>query len=93
MPNDKHVDGTLYHIKVEGNLDPKWAGWFEGFLLTLQEDGDTLLHGAVADQAALHGVLDRLNGLGLTLLLVVQIDHLHAGTRCPLCGQSIALMP
>ena len=90
MSDEKNVEGHIYHIRVKGNLDPKWADWFEGFLLTSQDDGETMLHGRVADQAALHGVLDRLNGLGLHLLLVAQVDHLHAGQRCPLCGQPIA---
>lgn len=90
MPDEKNIEGNMYHIRVKGNLDPKWADWFEGFLLTAQDDGEALLHGTVADQAALHGVLDRINGLGLPLILVAQVDYLHAGRRCPLCGQIIA---
>ncbi|KPV54254.1 hypothetical protein SE17_04835 [Kouleothrix aurantiaca] len=90
MPDEKHIEGSMYHIRVKGNLDSKWADWFEGFVLTSQDDGETVLRGTVADQAALHGVLDRLNGLGLPLLLVALLDQLHAGRRCPLCGQPIA---
>lgn len=90
MPDEKQIEGNMYHIRVKGNLDAKWADWFEGFLLTWLDDGETLLHGRAADQAALHGVLDRLNSLGLPLLLVAQVDHFQAGKRCPLCGQPIA---
>jgi hypothetical protein len=34
------------------------------------QDGDTLLHGAIPDQAALHGVLAQVEALGLELLEV-----------------------
>lgn len=73
MPGEKDIKGTLYHIRVKGSLDPKWVDWFDGFVLTPQDDGGTLLSGRVADQAALHGVLGKINRLGLTLLLVVQV--------------------
>ncbi|MBZ0283402.1 MAG: hypothetical protein K8L97_21890 [Anaerolineae bacterium] len=90
MPDEKHIEGTMYRIRVKGNLDSKWADCFEGFTLTSQDDGETVLRGTVVDQAALHSVLNRLNGLGLPLLLVAQVDQLHAGRRCPVCGQPIA---
>ncbi len=89
MADDKNTKEAVYHIRVKGNLDPKWADWFEGFLLTPQEEDETLLHGTVADQAALHGVLGKVNGLGLTLLLAVQVDQLKTSKRCPLCGQTL----
>ena len=87
MSNEKVIEGTLYFIKVKGNLDPKWANWFEGFVLASHGDGETLLSGRVADQAALHGILDRINNLGLSLVLVTQIDHPYSAMRCPMCGQ------
>ena len=73
MPGEKDIKGTLYHIRVKGSLHPKWVDWFDGFVLTPQDDGETLLSGRVADQAALHGVLGKINRLGLILLLVVQV--------------------
>ena len=57
----KELEGTRYHIRVKGNLDPQWAGWFEGFDLTPCNDHETLLSGRVADQAALHGILSKIN--------------------------------
>jgi hypothetical protein len=44
--------------------------WFEGLTLTLEKDGDTLLTGPVVDQAALHGLLNKVRDLGLPLLAV-----------------------
>jgi len=84
MSNEKDIGGTLYYFKVKGNLDPKWADWFEGLVLTSTGGGETLLSGKVADQAVLHGILNKVNRLGLFLILVAQVDD---GTHCPLCGQ------
>jgi polyketide cyclase/dehydrase/lipid transport protein len=60
-----------YQIRVKGQLDPRWATVvFAGFTLAHTPDGDTLLTGAVADQAALHGVLARCRDLGITLISI-----------------------
>ena len=91
MSHKKNIEGTLYRIKVKGNLDPKWADWFEGFDLVWCGDGETLLSGRVEDQAALHGILNKINNLGLSLILVAQADPPYIGTCCPLCGQYIGL--
>ena len=80
-------ESTNYHIRVKGHLDPKWADWFEGFVMTSRSDGETLLSGAVVDQAALHGVLNKINGLGLPLLLVAQIDCPCTSKNCTRRGQ------
>jgi hypothetical protein len=81
--NKQHI----YHIRVAGELDEKWADWFEGFVMASRENGETLLSGAVVDQAALHGVLDRIHSLGLPLLLVVQTDCPCSKKNCPRRGQ------
>jgi hypothetical protein len=65
---------TNYPLRMKGALDDKWADWFEGFVMTSRGDGETLLSGGVEDQAALHSVLDKVHGLGLPLLLVVQAE-------------------
>ena len=59
-----------YQIRVKGLLDKKWSEWFGGFLVTPQENGETLLLGKVADQAELFGILAKINNLGLPLLLL-----------------------
>jgi hypothetical protein len=60
----------VYEIRVRGNLEPKWSDWFDGFAITPVADDETVLVGAVADQAALHGVLHKIRDLGLPLLSV-----------------------
>jgi hypothetical protein len=83
----KEVEKTQYYIKVKGNLDGKWADWFDGFALTSYGNHETLLSGKVTDQAALHGILSKINNLGLSLILVAQIDHPYMNKYCPICGR------
>ena len=60
---DQYKPG-FYEIRIKGHLDDQWANWFGGLTLTLKEDGNTLLTGIVADQAALHGLLKKVRDLG-----------------------------
>lgn len=69
--------GGAYVIRVEGHLDPRWAAWFDGLSIAEEGDGTSVLSGEVADQAALHGLLDRVRDLGLPLVCVARTD----GTR------------
>ena len=46
------VQPPFYQIRVKGHLSRKWEDWFAGLVITLEENGDTLLTGAVVDQAA-----------------------------------------
>ncbi len=59
-----------YEIKIKGHLDPRWSEWFAGLKLTHPEGDRTLLSGSLTDQAALHGLLERIRDLNLTLLSV-----------------------
>jgi hypothetical protein len=70
---DQQPRGDWYEIRLEGRLSPRWVAWFDGLTLTTDGDGTTTLRGRVADQAALHGVLQRLRDLGVPLLSVVQV--------------------
>lgn len=56
-------------IRVQGVLDASWSPWFADFSIEPQPDSTTLLAGR-ADQAALHGLLDKIRDLGLRLLEV-----------------------
>ncbi len=59
-----------YRLQVDGHLDDHRSAWFDGLTLTHHSDGTTSLSGAVADQAALHGLLRGVRDLGLTLMSV-----------------------
>ncbi len=74
-----------YRIRVEGHLGSGRASWFDGLSLTNQDDGTTVMHGPLADQAALHGVLQRIRDMGLPLLSVTQVqaDHPEVPTTEP----------
>ena len=63
-----------YEIRLRGRLDPRWAGRFDAMTVTADADGNALVRGPVADQAALHGLLARLRDLGLPLLSVTQVS-------------------
>ena len=66
-----HPGRARYRIRVRGILDStRWATWFDNFAMTPEANGDTTLTGEVADQAALHGLINRVRDLGLTLLAV-----------------------
>lgn len=64
----------IYQIRIKGHLDQSWTDWFEGFSIAHEPDGTTILTGSVVDQPALHGLLARINSLGLPILLVEQIE-------------------
>jgi hypothetical protein len=66
---------TLYQIRVKGHLDETLESWFEDFTIANQEDGDALLTGHIQDQAALHGILNRISNLGLTLISVNSVPE------------------
>jgi hypothetical protein len=63
-----------YEIRLKGHLETRWAAWFDGLTLTHESDGTTVIHGPIVDQAALHGVLQRVRDLGLPLVSVTQVE-------------------
>ena len=63
-----------YEIRVKGHLDARWSAWFDGLDLGREPDGITVIQGVIADQAALHGVLQRIRDLGLELVSVTRPD-------------------
>ena len=70
---------TVYQIRLEGQLDARWADWFEGMSITLDRRGDTILTGPVVDQAALHGLLKKVRDLGMPLVSVNRIEGEEGG--------------
>jgi hypothetical protein len=66
------TDPTCYEIRVVGSLSPQWRDWFDGLVINT-ENGETLLRGPMADQAALFGLLKKIRDIGLPLVSVRQI--------------------
>lgn len=79
IPRTRATGPASYRIRLHGHLSRTWADRFEGMTAS-EEDGDTLLTGPVADQAALHGLLKRVRDLGLTL---VSVRRLQPGREDP----------
>lgn len=69
--NQELGEPAIYHIRLKGHLGSERAGWFDGLTVTLEADGNTLLAGPVADQAALYGWLRKVRDLGMPLLEVI----------------------
>src|SRR5690606_41849623 len=60
----------IYEIHVQGQLDARWADWVDDLAFTHGADGTTTLAGPLADQPALHGVLNRMRDLGVSIISV-----------------------
>ena len=72
--DDSPHEAGHYEIRVGGHLDDRWAAWFDGLSLTHRPDGTTSLRGHVVDQAALHGLLQKVRDIGLPLISVTHSD-------------------
>ena len=71
--DDRPNDGR-YEIRLTGHLETRWAAWFDGMTLTHERDGSTVLSGPVVDQAALHGLLQKVRDIGLPLVSVTHVE-------------------
>jgi len=67
------TEAGRYEIRLTGHLEGRWAAWFDGFDLCNSTDGTTLLAGLVADQSALHGLLQKVRDTGLPLVSVTRV--------------------
>jgi hypothetical protein len=70
---DGHNRAGRYAVRVQGHLDQHWEDWFDGLSLTQETGGTTLIEGPITDQAALHGLLQRVRDLGLPLISVTSL--------------------
>jgi hypothetical protein len=61
------VAATRYRLVLAGELSPRYATVFEGMQVT-SESGETVVVGTIQDQAQLHGLLDRIASLGITIV-------------------------
>jgi hypothetical protein len=72
-PTPDRPEAGRYEIRLTGRLDAHWAAWFDGLTVSDERDGTTVISGPIADQAALHGVLQRVRDLGLPLISVTRL--------------------
>ena len=74
MIDTQNSNAKVFEIRLKGYLEARWELWFDGLTVTLEENGNTLLSGPLADQAALHGILKKVRDLGLILLSVNSVE-------------------
>jgi hypothetical protein len=72
-PVGRRNGSGFYEIRLKGHLDPRWAVWFDGMSVSNDGDGTTALRGAVVDQAALHGLLQKVRDTGLPLVSLTSL--------------------
>ena len=85
MRDDPQTDKRIYQITVQGKLDESWSDWFDGMKITVEHDATTLT-GHVVDQAALHGILNKIRDLNLALIsvnCVIQPRYAFASEKRP----------
>lgn len=73
-PEIELTQPMIYQIRIKGHLGSQWTDWFDGVIITLEDNGNTLLIGPALDQAALHGLLRKVRDLGMPLLSVVSLE-------------------
>ena len=71
--NDANAPG-IYEIRLKGHLAERWKDRLGGLSISLEEGGETVLTGAIADQPELYGLLKKIRDLGLPLLSVIRIE-------------------
>jgi hypothetical protein len=71
-----------YEITVRGTGSPRLAASFEGMDVA-SFAGHTMLRGHLVDQAALHGLLDRVSALGLELVDLRRLPPAEAWDETP----------
>jgi hypothetical protein len=71
---DRPPEPGWYEIRLGGQLTPRWSAWLDGMDITPDTDGNSIVRGPVADQAALHGLLSRLRDIGIPLISVAMVE-------------------
>ena len=80
----RSIEAGRYEIRLTGHLDARWTAWFDGLAVSYQDDGTTVISGPVADQAALHGLLQRVRDLGLPLVSVERVEADQPNVTTPI---------
>jgi len=85
LPHAGHTGPGWFEIRLQGHLEQRWSAWFDGLEITTNGDGTTTIRGLVADQAALHGLLQKVRDAGLPLVSLTPVapDHPQVPTVTP----------
>jgi hypothetical protein len=70
----------IYQIRIKGHLGYQWTDWFEGLAISLEDNGDTLITGPVADQAAVYRLLKKVRDLGMPLVSLSPVEPSQTDT-------------
>lgn len=73
--NSSKSTGVFYEIRVKGHLNNTWSDWLDGLEMKQLDNGETILSGLIIDQAALLGVLNKINRLNLAILSVNEVKN------------------
>jgi hypothetical protein len=68
------TDGDIFQIRVQGHLSRNASTWFDGFVIHNEANGEAVLTGTLVDQAALYGILLRIQSLGLALIGLTRVE-------------------
>jgi hypothetical protein len=73
-----------YEIRVKGVLAQRWSAWFDGLTIdTSAGNGTTAIRGPIVDQAALHGLLQKLRDVGVPLISLTEVPNESTSNAIP----------
>lgn len=87
-PNRGPDQPQMYEIRIKGRLGKRWDNWFDHMTSSPGANGETTLTGPVIDQAALHGLLEKILALGLQLISVCRIESLEPAAGAEVEGHT-----
>ena len=71
---DRAVTGEFYELRVKDHLEDGWFRMFPELSVSNIENGEVLIYGRFANQAAVHEVLRRIQDLNLILISIQRVD-------------------
>ena len=78
IPDRRGEDMDHYRIELEGILDKRWINWYQSMIINHLETGVTVVSGPIQDQSALHGILNRIRDMNLTILKVERTETIES---------------
>ncbi len=72
--NNETLQSIHYEICVQGQVSNQWFDCFDGLIFQVLEKNQTLIRANLTDKSALHGLLNRIGELNLTVLSVNKIE-------------------